>query len=213
MYDGASSIDDVDLRILAAIAGEERLLGGLLGHNHEFLMDTGMAAKAVDLSRAVVAYDGSHGEEFDDYDAEEAYLGDDDHSQAELDRHSIPVDDITRFSLAENLGMEEPCDPTLQEGTLFVVIYSDAEPPYDVRFHEIGRRTYQPGHQRDIVEPIAHGVPEEFAYTQLEVASAWSLLDQIKREWLAGNLRHLGTSGYYDTLEVNVPFERLQFDE
>ncbi len=184
----------------AQVAPQEDTLQRLLARNHAVLFASGIVADVIAMDRQAyrdATLDAKHDVA--------AFHG---ISEVEAERLieengtcPIHVDGSTQFRVAENILLEEPCDPSHVENTLYVVIYNGPDPD-EQSVSTVGTRIANEG-QEDIFNPAVRGVPGDLWLSEQKLATVGSLVDIMKAAMAAGRLPDLGESGYYDTLVVS----------
>lgn len=208
VFDGVVSQDDID-RIREEVAAEAERLKRLLADNHTRLVELGIAQKVLDIERAeIVAEEGP--ENCSEENLAPYGLGISDIDPLEIlgermEAGFLRVDGSTQFRVGENLWTDEPCDPSLPGGVLYVTVFNRPDDPeLDSRSHMVGSRIYGEGTGAETAIAEIPEIPVGLRLTEKEVAIVASLVDNIKGEWLDGRLPHLGASGRYDTLVVEA---------
>lgn len=182
------------------VAPEEARLSRFLAHNNSVLLLTGIAMKVMGMDKhAYEAGSRSAAEEIAEIEGisvQEVMA-----LMAAEEGGPQRIDSTTQFRVAENILEEEPRDPSLESGKLYIVIHNGPDPD-DYMPHEVGTRIIGGDGEPDVFSPVIAGVPGDYFLNEREVAVVGSLVDLIRTDYEAGNLPHLGDSGYYDTLVV-----------
>ncbi|HYH35936.1 MAG TPA: hypothetical protein VD706_00355 [Candidatus Saccharimonadales bacterium] len=190
--------EDGWLRMQSDVVQEEALLNRHLARNHSILVLSGIAQDIMNIDRhtyedaALAAREDVT--DFHDISGDEA-----EHMIMQDGPGPIEITSKTEFRVGENLLEEEPCDPTIAERELYVVIWNG---PDDYIPHAVGTKYVGAEGEEDEFDPAVKNRSGDLWLSERKLAVVDALLDPIKQDIANGRLPRLGLSGRYDTLVV-----------